>query len=421
VFSGPVERWRGQWGVGWGGGTVDAMNRPGRLTQLRIAGMRVIEDLTLDLEGLTVLIGDNGTGKSTILEAIELLRQTTSMVSFGQDIITRHGGFQALLRRGSETLSLGCRVREPDGTELDYDLRLGGTGHIPIIIGETASVVGTNERYSRGERFKELGSNIEAPGQWAGIQQVALSTAVLPPLFQHPVLDRIRRIVEHFSVHVPFETRPLWQLKDLDIRESPRLPSPIEPTNRLARYATNLPNAFQELRNRGGDIWSRVVERARIGIHQDIRDFRISAASRGHIELEVVLGTAPDKPMPIEYLSEGQISFLAMLALCELSDQSTALALDEPELHLHPALLVRVVMLLEDLAENIPIVLSTHSDQLLDCVSHPASSVVLCDLDERGAARLRRPNREALAQWLERYRGVGSVRAEGSLEQLFDE
>jgi predicted ATPase len=37
-----------------------------RVTQLSIAGMRCIDEITLDLGPLTVLIGENGSGKSTI-------------------------------------------------------------------------------------------------------------------------------------------------------------------------------------------------------------------------------------------------------------------------------------------------------------------------------------------------------------------
>ena len=66
-----------------------------RITQLRIAGMRTIRDLVLDLRGLTVLIGDNGTGKSSILEATELLRQAGKPIAFIPDVLVNaHGGAQ---------------------------------------------------------------------------------------------------------------------------------------------------------------------------------------------------------------------------------------------------------------------------------------------------------------------------------------
>ena len=46
-----------------------------RITEIRIEGMRCIDSLQLPLRGLTVLIGENGTGKSTIIEATDLLRR----------------------------------------------------------------------------------------------------------------------------------------------------------------------------------------------------------------------------------------------------------------------------------------------------------------------------------------------------------
>jgi len=44
---------------------------------LRIAGFRSIEDLTLELtSGVTMLIGADGSGKSNIVDAFELLGPT---------------------------------------------------------------------------------------------------------------------------------------------------------------------------------------------------------------------------------------------------------------------------------------------------------------------------------------------------------
>lgn len=106
----------------------------------------------------------------------------------------------------------------------------------------------------------------------------------------------------------------------------------------------------------GDEVWTRVIERARLGLDDDLRGFAMSAAGRGSIELEVVFGRAPDDPLPAEYLSEGQLSDLGFVALAELHGPRSILAFDEPELHLHPALLARVVWLLEEASEHAPII-----------------------------------------------------------------
>jgi predicted ATPase len=82
---------------------------PVPITELRIEGLRTIEKIRLGLGGLTVLIGDNGSGKSSILEACEILRRTTSE-RFLEEFHSIHGGLTALLRQGSPRLKLGVTV-----------------------------------------------------------------------------------------------------------------------------------------------------------------------------------------------------------------------------------------------------------------------------------------------------------------------
>jgi predicted ATPase len=433
---------------------VDPTLPRGRLTQLRISGLRVIKDLTIDLQGLTVLIGDNGTGKSSILEALELLRMASKPVSYALDVLEKkHGRYLSMQRRESSSMHLGCRVEVNGGAHqglaIDYDFEAASAGGHALIVSESCQQYLQPPRSQRVPVLarssatdiegvlrlatRQTGASspptenqpLEFVGGYSTGHRVGIPLGHLsithPEAARVPSIRDLTAALDSIELHVPFETRPQWQQTELDLRASPRMPTTIEPTTRLARYALNLANAFQELRNRGGATWQRVVERARLGIREDLRDFRISPYGRGQVELEVVFGNAPDRPMPVEYLSEGQLAYLAMVALCELSDQSSVLAFDEPEVHLHPGLLARVVFMLEELSKTVPVILSTHSDRLLDCLSDPAASVVLCDLDEEGATRLRRPNKEALDKWLQDYRGVGSLRAEGYTEQLFDE
>jgi predicted ATPase len=236
----------------------------------------------------------------------------------------------------------------------------------------------------------------------------------------HVVLGALQWTLENIDVHAPFETRPFWQQQEMGLRASPRMPCVVEPTAKLARYGVNLANAFQELRNRSEETWQRVVDRARLGVRHDVQGFRLPARRRGEVELEIVFGRDSDEPMPVEYLSEGQLSYLAMIALCELSDRSSILAFDEPEVHLHPQLLARVMLMLEDVSESVPVLLSTHSDRLLDCIVDPLTSVILCDLNADGVMQLLRPNKDALDRWLEGYTSIGRIIAEGYVDQLFD-
>ncbi|MBI2567012.1 MAG: AAA family ATPase [Candidatus Schekmanbacteria bacterium] len=76
-----------------------------KLTDIKIENFRGVRSLHLPLDGLTVLIGENNAGKSTVLEAIRLVLTRgfgvccvacpqTSFVAGGVTVADAHGGWQ---------------------------------------------------------------------------------------------------------------------------------------------------------------------------------------------------------------------------------------------------------------------------------------------------------------------------------------
>jgi predicted ATPase len=202
------------------------------------------------------------------------------------------------------------------------------------------------------------------------------------------------------------------------LRVGPRWPSRPEAHGRVKRYGQELAAALVVLRN-DQRSWNRLITRARAALGPDLSDLLLLPAGAGQLDVAMKLRSRAEA-LPVRLLSEGQLSFLVMLAVVELGAGRTLLALDEPDIHYHPELVVNLVQILEELATECPIIVATHSDRLLDAVSDPAGAVILCDLDKDGAARLHRPQPERLADWLESYRGLGALRAEGYQPHVFD-
>src|SRR5579883_2932794 len=103
-----------------------------RITELRVQGLRTLANIRLPLDGLTVLIGENGSGKSSILEACEILRRVPSD-SFLHDLHAIHGGMAALLRNGAQRIKLGVNVQGGNGSQYAYDLTLGMQGGFGVL------------------------------------------------------------------------------------------------------------------------------------------------------------------------------------------------------------------------------------------------------------------------------------------------
>lgn len=387
-----------------------------RVTQLRIRGMRTLADVVLDLDGLTVLIGDNGTGKSTILEACEILHRA-AYEGFGDDVQRIHGGAPSLLRVGVTEMVLGVRI-EGNGDPLDYEIGFDPRAGIArerlcTLPQEGASAV--FERVGETVRFgAAIPRNPSAGGAdslFAPDKLVLTSFGIRPP---HPSMLRLRKALERIEVHAPFEVMPMWLSRSTQRRSAMRGVSLHQPTDRLERLGANLANAYSALKNDfDEDHWQQTMAYVRLGLGEDIRTVNLRPDAGG-AEIGLWIKYAGvDQQLPASALSDGTLAYLALVALYRLDTGSSLVAMDEPELHLHPALLMRALDFFEAMARDRPVLLATHSDRLLDGLSDPARSAVLCELDEERRTRLRRPDPEALQRWLTRYRGLGDIRGAG--------
>lgn len=392
-----------------------------RVTKIRIEGLRAIADATFELDGLTVLIGDNGTGKSTVLEALELVRKAATPSDFTNDVLRVHGGLRELMTRGADKLRLTVTVHAPGVGHLVYAFAVGLQGTSETIISEDAHLYppeGPVQKlmWRAGQQGHVL-NHVGGPDHVIGTAPGMLFGAAFGA--QHPALARLFTALVGIDYHVPFETRPLWQQAQLDVRSGPRWPSQYDRHERLGRYGVNLASCVQQLKNGPRDAWDRVVERAQLGLGHDLRDLVPEAAGRGFVDLSLLFGRWPGRPLPVRALSEGQIAYLMTIVMIELGAGRSLLAFDEPELHLHPGLLARVAFMFEQLAETCPVIMATQSDQLLNALAEPSKSVILCEETSAGIT-FRRPNGDALQGWLERYRGLGTVRSEGYEDHVFD-
>lgn len=398
-----------------------------RIKALRIRGLRCIAELDLAFDGLTVLVGSNGSGKSSILEALELCRRLASG-DFLSSLNAIHGGLASILRHGDTQVSFHVQLeiaqasRAPVLAQYGLGLSVAGTA---TGVGEFFWIEGPDRQilFERGGPNEQL---------WNGTELVPLTTA-LPPkrtrnellltelsgaLAPHPAINAMRDALAGIEVHLPFEVTPSWAARAHQRPSATRGSVLLQPAERLAVFGSNLANAFHTLRNeRPRDHWEETMDLVRLGLGGDIKSVNTRAdAGGGAIAIAVEIRDQAEL-LPAYALSDGQLAYLCFVAMYRLDGERSLLAFDEPEVHMHPELLVRVVQMLEDMARTHPVIIATHSDVLLDALTDPASSVRVCELHD-GATRLRQLDETALRKWMDRYRGVGQLRSEGHLAAL---
>lgn len=94
--------------------------------------------------------------------------------------------------------------------------------------------------------------------------------------------------------------------------------------------------------------------------------------------------------------------YVCLLAAIFTPEPTAALVFDEPEQHLHPSALRRLCNLLETASQRTAVIISTHSDRLLDYLSDPAASLRVCTPSREGVD-IKPLDRDALEAWRKEY------------------
>jgi predicted ATPase len=153
----------------------------------------------------------------------------------------------------------------------------------------------------------------------------------------------------------------------------------------------------------------RAILNALSDLYDGITDFEVSTNS-GTVQVFLHEG---DFAIPATRLSDGTLRYLCLLAILCDPDPPRLICIEEPELGLHPDILPTVADLLKAASERTQLIVTTHSDILVDAMTETPECVVVCEKHE-GKTEMTRLSSEELAAWLEQYR-LGDLWVKGQL------
>jgi predicted ATPase len=384
-----------------------------RITQLSIGGMRCIDQIKLDLGAFTVLIGENGAGKSTIVEALELLRKVATESPFVDKLYQPHDGTR-LVRSGHRMLYVEARIAGA-GRPLTYEVRVLRDGaYLSIqmegVYDDNNGVVMT--RNGAAVTCVGLDGRPTGAGNPAEPSEAVLNRA---RFLQSPDMERMQRALAAIEVHVPLDLRCSWAAPQAG--PTARSNNTARPAERLDPGGSNLVNVYAKLRNQPN--WRETLGRVRL-VLGDVDDVLIQPdPSGGTLGLEVRWEGGLE--VPLSGLSDGQVSTLALIAIQQLQRKvpPSLIVVDEPEAHLHPGVIRRVAVGLAETGDEWPVLVATQSDAFLDAVSDRPDALVHCRLDSQRRTELARLDRAQVQGWLDNFRGIGELRREGMEDLAF--
>jgi predicted ATPase len=365
-----------------------------RIERLKVKGFRVLRDVELrELPGLCVLVGANGTGKSTFFDVFAFLRD--AVVDNVDAAVRRRGGYRELVTRDTVgPIELELELCGEDEGILVYHVEITHvSGHALV---ERESLVLRGEPpakdwalldFHRGSgtvvvNEAERGNPAAEPEFESHVLDGTdiLALKGLGQLAKFGLVSRARRFVE--SGHA----------SHIGLGHVPAL-SASGPRERLSPTADNLVHVTRHLHEHHPEVLRQIVRKLARSV-PGVEEVRVEQMLDGRILLRLRDGSFKD-PFALDQLSDGTLKLFAYLVLLHDPSPHPLLSIEEPENQLYPTLMTALVEELRDYARRGgQVFVSTHSPDLVN----------QCELDE--------------VFWLEKHDGVAMVRRARDDEQL---
>jgi predicted ATPase len=113
-------------------------------------------------------------------------------------------------------------------------------------------------------------------------------------------------------------------------------------------------------------------------------------------------------------ISDGTLKFLSLLAALFHPRTPPLMCIEEPEVGLHPEALQLVAEALLEASESMQLIVTTHSDALVDSLSDRPETVLVCERGFDNGTQMRRLSKEHLKEWLEHY-SLGQLWRKGEI------
>lgn len=363
----------------------------------------------LEMRPLNVLIGPNGSGKSNFIEAIGLLQAAPRDLAAP---IREGGGIGDWIWRG-----------EPKST----------SAKVEVVVENRKGSQALRYRLGfaeRGQRFELTEEQIENK---SSIRNHDKPYIYFERRGAHTVLNyRDEKQRQLRPEEVDAEQSILAQRKDPDhypeltylgeafarmrlYREwtfgrytPPRLPQKADlPNDFLGEDGKNMGLVLNRLK-RETKAKAQILEALR-QLYEGVSDFD-TIIEGGTVQVFFQEG---DISVPATRLSDGTLRYLSLLAILCHPQPPPLVCIEEPELGLHPDILSTVADLLREASERCQLVVTTHSNVLVDALTDEPESVVVCE-KHNGGTEMRRLDKADLSDWLEGYR-LGELWSKGEL------
>ena len=363
----------------------------------------------IELRALNVFIGPNGSGKSNLIEAISFLRAAPKDLG----AVTRKGGgvaewiWKGASKQRAEVMATFAETGGQSNVPLLHEVAFGhAAGRFDLLEEKIHSQSGDGkpqfywtDYFGHGPVVARV--NADGEQEWeeapAKLGQSILSQLRDPVHF--PEITWLADAYERIRIYRE------WSFGRNTVF---RTPQPADMRNgTLEEDCSNLGLFLSKLR-KSPKVKAAILENLK-KLYEGLSDFEV-VAEGGTVQ---VFFTEGDFSIPATRLSDGTLRYLCLLAILCDPEPPPLICIEEPELGLHPDILPTIADLLKAASQRTQLIVTTHSDILIDAMTDCPEAVVVCEKHD-GKTEMTRLSATELASWLEKYR-LGQLWTKGEI------
>ena len=332
-------------------------------TKLKIENFRSIESAEIDLGRINVLTGSNNSGKSSFIYALLALRNIFQNSNrsydslFNFDNIINLGGFREVVYLKDEKKSIKFAF-EIDGNEQNFELKINpAESHIKLEVNEPFKVLlekNISFPFSSEADIRQINYNNESYQYiWRGFngitERLMYSNGTDNDIFIFSTLNNIVKNMNSLDVISIQRT-----FTKLTYNAVP-LQSQITTEDELATFIALDRDLVSAISHYTEKILDRVFT-----VHNIIGAGFFYLQTRNR-----------ETGFTSDLVNEGTgTSQIIMILAKALQKNKSFICIDEPEIHLHPSIITKLVDALVEIAyeENKQFLISTHNEHLMSCL-----------------------------------------------------
>lgn len=393
------------------------------IKKIEITNFHSFGEVVIELHpDANILIGINGSGKSNFLKAIRLLKEGVSGIGLNKHILDNLGGFDNIFFKGYTNSNHTNKILLKytfDGNYIskrNYGFRFTEDIIYTItfikspsyqnyyILENLESVRGyvyldfrngvgqLNEKVEEGPNPKrKLISYTDYDPQELVIKEVGDTD-------RYFAITTIKKAIRDIAVYDYFDTTPKSLIR------KPMLPTSEK---RLVSDGTNLPQILNTIKINHKQNYKKIMDMLN-EVNPNFSGFDFNFIG-GNIEL-MLEEKGLNSSVHVSNISDGTLRYLCLLSILFNPDRGSLVCIDEPEVGLHPDMILNIANAIKEASVDSTIVVSTHSENLLNYFD--IENLKVFEKDEINSTVVNSYTSAQFADWYEEF-SIGQMWKQG--------